>query len=393
MNPLEYNDQGAELTAAVFDEFTHFDEASFNYIRTRMRSDSKYPSFIRCSMNPAYHFVRDKYIDPFIVKDKKDPRFGVIDRELSGKLRWYYFDGGQVISSWSKQELIDEATKEIKPRCYTVVGSSIKDNKAMLAYNPDYEDDLQANDPANAAMLLDGNWYFLPKPNSFWDRANLNIITTEDLPSNITFARGWDKASQEPNKEKSSYDPDYTASIMMGKDDDGNIYMLGNYVLDKEHNQMARFRQRVGPRDETILRQCQNDGDHVYVVLPKDPAQAGQVEFEQASKKLAENGFTVVADPMPSNKSKAKRFEPFCAATHNGYVYLVEDTFDPKVLEYLYNELENFDGEENNGYKDDMVDATASVYNYLVSKTFFKPVRIPKAKMHSKLHTFRRSVR
>lgn len=359
------NWQGAELTAAIFDEFTHFDEPSFNYIRTRMRSKSKYPSFIRCSMNPSpVHFVKDKYLDGFIIKDENHPKYGCLDRELNGKPRYYVFDRGEINTSWDKEELQVKFPNS-KPRKYTAVSSSITDNPAMLEHNPEYADDLQANDPANAAMLLDGNWMYQPAANGFWDRSTVTEILENDLPEGIRSVRGWDKASTEPSKESSGYDPDYTASVKIGRCPQGDYYVFGDYITDDEGQQIGRFRKKPGPRDNLISKQAELDGDNVPVILAKDPAQSGEVEYTMSAKRLSDEGFTVYKDPVPSNKSKYKRFEPFCAASHNNFVYFVCDTFDRKLLDYLYLELENFDGDKNNGYKDDMLDALSSAFNYL----------------------------
>ena len=146
----EENWQGAELTAAYFDEFTHFSEYSFNYVRTRMRSDSKYSSFIRCSLNPhPNHFVR-KYVNLYI-----DQKTGLADKDLSAKSAYFVFDHGELVTSFDKETLLEKFPNK-KPREYTFIPSSLSENKAMLAHNPDYADNLEANDPANAAMLLSG---------------------------------------------------------------------------------------------------------------------------------------------------------------------------------------------------------------------------------------------
>tara|TARA_R110000787_G_scaffold14073_2_gene43720 strand:+ start:3084 stop:4505 length:1422 start_codon:yes stop_codon:yes gene_type:complete len=370
------NWQGAQLSAAFFDEFTHFDEGSYNYIRTRMRSNSKYPSFIRCSMNPdPNHFVKSKYLEAFIIQDENDSRYGVLDRSLNGRLRYYVFDRGEIHTSWSEEDLI-ERFPQSKPRAYTAVSSSLVDNPLMLANNPEYADDLQANDPANAAMLLDGNWHYQKASNGIWERTTINEVTLAEVPNNLKLCRGWDKACVEKSKE-SSYDPDYTASVSIGKDVNKNYYVFGNYIKDEEDRQLSRFRKKVGARNQLILDQANLDGSDTIIVLPQDPAQAGKIELEQHSKDLQEEGFIVKKDPMAYNKGKIKKFEPFCAACHNGFVFFVTDSFDRKVLDYLYLELENFDGDKNNGYKDDLLDAAGSAFNFISRERVSKPVSIP----------------
>lgn len=387
MNLFEHS--SAELTGAIFDEFTHFDEPTFNYIRTRMRSESKYPSFIRASMNPhPNHFVRDKYIAPFLIMDENSPLYGVIDKSLNGKLRYYLFDSGQLISSWDKAEL-EEKYPNKAVRMYTVVGSSLTDNQKMLEKNTTYADDLEANDPANAAMLLSGNWLYQPAANGFWDRKTIQEINSRDLPKDIKWCRSYDKASTEPNKEVSGYDPDYTASVKVGKDKNGLIYIAGDYICDQEGRDLMRYRKKPGPRDEIILEQAKYDTTTTTIVLAKDPAQAGTFEYQESAKKLAQEGFIVKPDPMPSNKSKYKRFEPFCAYSHNGLVYFVKDTFNKADLDYLYLELENFDGDKNNGYKDDVLDALASGVNFMLRERVYGPLYIPDINAPTKLSNYK----
>lgn len=387
------NFQGAELTGAIFDEFTHFDEPTFNYIRTRMRSKSKYPSFIRASMNPsANHFVKHKYINPFLIRDENNPLYGVIDKELNGKLRYYLFDRGEIVTSWDEQELKDKyPDRAIRP--YTVVGSSLSDNQEMIKNNAYYADDLQANDPANAAMLLDGNWLYQPAANGFWDRSTIQEIRSTELPKGITWCRAYDKASTEPNKEKSGYDPDYTASAKIGKDRDGNVYVAGDYICDDQGRDLMRYRKKPGPRDELILKQAQYDTDNVTVILARDPAQSGLVEYQESAKKLQYEGFIVKQDPMPSNKSKYKRFEPFCSLCHTGVVFFVTDSFDRNDLDYIYLELENFDGDKNNGYKDDVLDSIASGVNYILRERTVKPFSLPDCTSPTRVNSYKSSIR
>lgn len=387
------NWQGAQLSAAFFDEFTHFDEGSFNYIRTRMRSDSKYPSFIRCSMNPdPVHFVKDKYLKPFIIQDEDNPKYGVLDRALNGRIRYYIFDRGEIHTSWAKEDLIERFPKT-NPRAYTAVSSSLKDNALMMANNPEYADDLEANDPANAAMLLDGNWEYSRDSNGIWDRGTIQTVKRKDVPRSTKMCRGWDKANTTVSTSNSSYDPDFTASAKVAKCDRGDFYIFGDYIADPEGNQIGRFREKSGKRNEMILEQSLLDGDETSVILPLDPGAAGQIEFSDHAKELQSHGLIVFKDPMPYNKSKILRFEPFCAASHNGYVYFVEDSFDKKVLDYLYLELESFDGDKNNGFKDDVVDCIASAFNYVSRIRIDKPVALPTIQSNTLLHAHRRRVR
>ncbi len=363
----EQNWQGAEITAAYFDEFTHFSEYAFNYIRTRMRSDSKYESFIRAGMNPhPTHFVH-KYLDIFIDQDT-----GFAIKEYSGRAAYYIVDKGSVVTSFNLEEL-SERYPDKSPRKYTMIPSSLEDNAHMLAKNSDYREVLEANDPANAAMLLSGNWKYTPAANGIFCRSNLTeskIVLRQNVPDGCKYYRAWDKASSVPVQEggdSKTLDPDYTASIKFGKDKEGKVYIFGDYIRDKEQNQLHRFRQKPHLRDKTILDQALKDielnGSHVYQVLPRDPGQAGETEQTQAILALQKEGVNCMKDPSHSNKSKEVRFEPFCVATYTDNVYWVKDSFDIAVWDYIILELENFNPlVKNNGFHDEFPDVFSSAW-------------------------------
>ena len=377
---IKKNWQGAQLTGAYFEEFGNHSEFAFNYVRTRMRSKSKYRSFIRCTLNPEPGHFCLKYLARFICQ-----KTGYAIKEFSGKAAYYIFDKGEVITSWDAQEIIDKYPNK-KPRKYTFIPSSLKDNPKMMEVNEDYEEDLKSNDPANAELLLHGNWLWKPCANGIFDRSSIKYV--DKVPLGCTYIRAWDKASSKPAKEggtSKQLDPDYTASIKFGKDKDGNIYVMGDYVRDPDGNQIARIRETPGPRDNHIEKQAYSDGDDVVIIMPKDPGQAGVVEVAESSKKLQALGFTVKQDPSPPNKSKRLRFEPFVSACYVGNVYWVKSSFSPAVWDYMILELENFDGDKNNGYHDDLVDVCSSAYTSCQKVKVFKVPHLPDINGHDTL--------
>jgi phage terminase large subunit-like protein len=350
-----------------------------------MRSQSKYKSFIRCSLNPhPTHFVL-KYLDRYIGED------GFAIDSFSSRMAYYVFDKGSIITSWSYKELRKKYPDK-NPRKYTFVKSSLSDNPALLESNPDYAADLEANDPANAAMLLLGNWKYAPAANGYFDRNTISVIERE--PHGCTYYRAWDKAATKPSSEggdSASRDPDYTASIMFAIDKQNIIYILGNYVRDDDNQQIARFREKSGVRDEMILRQALHDGDHVYQILPRDLGAAGLTEYAFACRALQEQGVTVKEDKAVSNQSKGKRFEPFASACYSGNVFWVKPSFDTATWEYMILELENFDGRKNNGYHDDLVDCFSSAYATAMKTKRFNSFHIPKVTGTTLLHKMNRN--
>jgi phage terminase large subunit-like protein len=385
---IKKNWQGAQLTGAYFEEFGNHSEFAFNYIRTRMRSKSKYKSFIRCTLNPEpMHFCL-KYLTRFI-----DQKTGLAIRDYSGKMAYYIVDKGETITAWSSEELTDKYPKK-KPRRYTMVPSSLADNPAMLANNEDYADDLASNDPANAALLLEGNWLWKPTCNGVWDRSTIVPVNRE--PMGCTYIRAWDKASSKPSKEggdSTQLDPDYTASIKFAKDKSDNLYVMGDYVENIDGNQIARIREKPGQRDEHIEKQALLDGIDTIVYFPKDLGQAGVVEYQESAKKLAKLGFTVKQDASVSNRSKRLRFEPFAAACYSGNVYWVRSSFSQSVWDYMLLELENFDGKKNNGYHDDIVDCFSSAYASIQKVKVHRAFALPSINAPTLLHSHRSRIK
>ena len=191
------------------------------------------------------------------------------------------------------------------------------------------------------------------------------------LPDGSIVVRAWDKAISERSEEKKN--PDFTASIGMAKDRTGNLYLFGKYhplCRDPDTNTYGRFCKGIGDRDQLILEQARMDGCDTIVVLPRDPAQSGIVEFNISSAALAEHGFVVQQDPFPSNKAKEAKFKPFATLCQSGVVFILRDTFDDNTYESMMKELERFDGTPSFGtVHDDWCDAISAGCNYLMGST------------------------
>ena len=358
----QLNFQGAEISGCYWDELTHFSQYQFNYLRTRLRSKSKYPSFMRASMNPDNtHFVK-LYITAFLDED------GYPIKELSGKIRYFIIDNGDVVTHWEEAWFKEHYPKR-KPRSYTFVPSKLSDNPKMLANNPDYAEDLASNSRLEKETLLDGCWNVTLQEAAYFQRS---WVKNKKPPLGAISARGYDKAASpvsEVNKK-----PDYTASVRMFRDREGFFYMSGGYhprFCDEDSDVYGKFRKRAGERDTIIALQATLDGSQTPIVLTQDPGGAGKVEYEESAKKLIAQGFTVKKDPVAITKSKLTKFQPFASACENGLVFIDEESFGNKpTLEAFYRELESFTGERSTAERhDDVADAAATTFNYLSRQT------------------------
>ena len=340
---------GAELSRAYFDEFQMQSEYAFHVIRSRLRSKAQFPSAMRCTMNPDQgHFVYN-FVERYLDQD------GFPLRELSGKTAWFLVVNGNVYTAWEKEELQKEFPGK-NPKSYSYIPSTLEDNKILNDLEPDYKDTLDSLPEAKRKQMLLGCWHFTDTQCNYFDREWLH--KTDTLPNDVRTVRAWDLASEEPNPNNRF--PDYTASVKMSKCKNGFYYIHG----------CSRFRKRPGARDNEILATCEEDGRDVYVGGTIDPGAAGKFAFTEWVKKLTEEGYLVKKDPMPNNKSKVKKFEPFSAAAQNGLVYILEDSFNSREeLEHFYNELEGFSDERSSANrKDDIADSCASAFNILTKE-------------------------
>lgn len=379
----EANHQGLQYSFVGFDELTHFYQSQFLYLIGRMRSAAEGDSFCLATTNPD----PDSWVYNWVEWYLKD---GIFDESKLGVIRYFLIVNDSPVFARTEEELAEQypeycyvydpiSKKDVyvPPMSFCFIGGTIFDNPALIRSNPKYLSALKAQTEVNRRRLLDGDWHARPEGTGYFSRDWLHKI--DKKPLGCVSARAWDVASEESSDKKRH--PDYTASVKMLKTQDGEYVIVGDYEpqsKDESTGVMGRYRQRPGQRDKSMLRQAIHDGRECTVILPLDPAAAGKVQFREMSKGFIEEGFTVKKDPMPNNKSKLTKFEPFSSACQNGMVSIVESTFNKQTLEAFYKELEAFDGERSSTTrKDDWADSAASVFNFMCSKRSVKPFSLP----------------
>jgi len=268
-------------------------------------------------------------------------------------------------------------------------------NPALIKANPKYLSALKAQTEINRRRLLDGDWLAVPEGSQAFSRSSL--IKLDKRPLDCQEFRAWDFASEEPS-DKNRH-PDFTTSIKFLKNKrTGDITIVGEYEpesQDPKTKVYGKYRLRSGARDKAILRQAHYDGDDCVMVLAVDPASSGKFQYQQQSKFFGAEGFIVKPDPMPNNKSKMKKAEPFLTAVQNGLVSIVESSFSNKeTLEAFYKELEMFDGERSTTTKkDDIPDVCASCWNMAISVKTHRPMRQPTNNSTTSLSEYKKTVR
>ena len=364
------NIKNVQFTFIGVDEACQFEWEQLDYMMSRLRSESKYRSRMVMSCNPdSDHKIRE--MNEWHLDEEGYPI-----QERDGVVRYFIRIDGDFIWGDTIEILKERYGEKVRPLSFTFISATIYDNPPMRLANPDYEAFLEGLGPVDKAQLLHGNWNVRAEGANYFKRANL--IKLDRRPLNAIWARGWDKASQEPTIHEKS--PDYTAGVKLGKCPDGFYYLVGDHIddnKDTDSNVYGRFRKRPGERDKIIAKQGHYDGDDCHIVLPIDPGAAGKVEYQESAKKLLAEGLPVKVDPVPNNKNKLSRFEPFASAVEAGLVRVIPNTFSTiESLNKLYDELEKFDGTRSTrSRKDDFVDSIATAFNYLCQTRSIRVVK------------------
>jgi predicted phage terminase large subunit-like protein len=107
---------------------------------------------------------------------------------------------------------------------------------------------------------------------------------------------------------------------------------------------------------KALVETADQDGGDCYIVIPKDPGQAGKSQGEELTALLS--GYKVYLEPQSGDKET--RAEPLSAQVNAGNVDIVEAPWNEDFL----HEMKFFPM----GRFKDQIDAAASAFNYLSSK-------------------------
>lgn len=348
------NWQGSQITMIGFDELTHFSEYQFFYMLSRNRTDSGVAPYVRATCNPDADSWVAKFIKWWIDQDTGYPI-----PERSGKIRWmvrineviYWFDSKKEAIASAIENGVDEEKASIMAKSVTFIASTLQDNKILMQNDPGYMANLLALALVERERLLNGNWKIKAAAGKYFKRSQIgpsNMLT--QLPNDVIYwCRAWDIAATD---ETEGGDPDFTASALIGKRQDGS-FIVGNVTNDLvKAGDVEKLIQVTAMADRAKF------GWLYHIHLPQDPGAAGKIVVRNYTKMLA--GFNVKSDPVSG--SKELRATPFAAQWQSGNVYVLIADWN----EMYFDQMESFPASGH----DDMVDASSDAFNECTEADF-----------------------
>lgn len=345
------NFDGGQYSLVVFDEAQYFSQVQVSYLESRIRSKAKGPHRLICTCNP----LRDSFLYKF-VSWYLDPDTGIPLAERSGVERYYAQIDGDYVFGDSVEELVNKHGPNCKPQTYTFISATIYDNPHMALKRPDYVTRLENLKRSERERLLLGSWHAKDLTESYWKSEWCELINITQVPLNlVSCVRGWDLAATEASE--ANRDPDYSCGVKLGRDKFGTYYILDAY----------RFRKQTDGVLKEIVKTSKEDGDNVFVTIPKDTGAGGKSANVFFVRYLAEAGISVKSVVMSGHTNKIQRFLPFASVSEAGIVKIVRGEWN----DWFINELENFTGGRQHVH-DDAVDAVSDAFN-----TISKSLQIP----------------
>lgn len=302
---------------------------------SRLRSEADMKPKMRLTCNPAGkgHWLTN-WLEWYLQED------GLPNPDRCGVVRYFTMQDSEMLWADSKEELL-EKIPGCSPLSFTFISANVYDNPVLMERQPEYVAWLEGQDRESKEALLYGNWYVTKSFEGYFKRKWCPIVP--DAPFFGKRFRGFDLAGSV--KDEINKDPDYTATVLLGKKDD-------KYCISHAH----RFRERFNTVEEYILDLSLSEDDDITYVIPVDAGAAGKAYARSLQQKLAERtGRHVILHPT-GTKSKLIRFRPFASVCQSGAISVVSASWN----DWFFDELEQFQGDGKQ--HDDALDAAVSAF-------------------------------
>ena len=266
-----YRYDSSRFDTVIFEELTHFLEAQYTYMYSRLRRD----------------------IGSFI-----PPRC------------WSTTNPGGPGHYWVKAKFIDQ---NHDPSC-VFIPALLKDNPFIdeLAYRRS----LAKLDPITRAQKEDGNW-IVSLADSMFRREKVQILP--EFPAGLNFITYWDKAATEP--KKGNTDPDFTCGVKMAEKN--GIF----YIAD-----VRRFRKTPPDVEARIKLAAETDGYKTPIFMEQEPGSSGVDVIDHYTREVLKG---YIFRGIKTTGSKTERAAPMSSAWDAGNFRLLRAPWNTPFLDEL----------------------------------------------------------
>lgn len=348
---------GAQMTECLVDEAQQCNEDDVWFLTSRLRSKSKQKHQLRLTCNP----LNTSFLCNWLIQAGYVGEDGYSIKEMDGVTTFMLQVGGEF--RWWKDynDMEAEVGKEMAKMHLKFVyySANVYDNPYVRKHLPQYVHKLENLKAVDRARYLLGNWLVKAEGDGYIDRDWFKEVSLREIPHGLPTVRAYDLASTKPHA--GNKDPDWTRGVKATFCKESG-YM---YVLD-----MVGLRDGPAMVQALIEKTALQDGRETYISIPVDAGQSGRVVADQKKARLSALGYKVVLDS--TRKGKLARAENFLIALQEGKVFVAPNVFNREH----YAEMESFDGKNNNGQHDDIVDCLASCYNLLTGSSLIPTIRI-----------------
>lgn len=353
--------RGAQVAFIGIDQLELIKEHAFWPLLGSGRSMTGINPYIRATCNPDPDcFLYKNGDEQGLITWWINTETGYPIPERIGKLRYFVRDGDRLVWDDSPEPL-KNAFPGTMPLSVSFVPATVYDNQVLLQTNPRYLAMLMALPLVERMRMLGGNWKIKAAAGTTlqgqWFRPQAILP-----PRWRRLLRFWDLAGSVPTEQNP--DPDWTAGVLMGLDEQGIMWILD----------VRRFRKPTGQVELEIKRTALEDGRHVEIMIEQEGGSAG-IGWPDSIIRNHLAGFIAKRDkPKGSKLARARILGGL--AEHGRLHILDNDRLPAPWLPMFLNEAEAFtDGSQNN--HDDMVDAaSAAAIELSMSAGLYEPFEV-----------------
>lgn len=168
----------------------------------------------------------------------------------------------------------------------------------------------------------------------------------EGVPAGTIRVRYWDLAA---TAQKDNNDPDYTVGVLMGRADDGRLFIID----------VRRVRTTPASVERLIRATAEQDGHDVPIVIEQEPGSSGVALIDHYRRHVLQ-GFVFEGERATGDKST--RAQALSGQAEHGNVYLLRGPF----LKDFLDEAEMFP----EGRHDDQIDAASGALRWVSASAF-----------------------